>query len=210
MRRLVIATHNPGKVREFRRLFASLRLNLLSLDDCGVESEIEETGATFEANARLKAIGYAKLTGEWTLADDSGIEVDALNGAPGVRSARFSGPNQTDEDRNRFLLDKLRGVPEARRTARYRAVLVLAGPQSSEGKDVHVTEGTCEGRIGHQPVGDGGFGYDPLFVSEQFGRTMAELTPDEKDSISHRGKAARAMVDVLERLTQSNPNSARH
>lgn len=198
-RKLVIATRNRGKLREFQRLFADLSVRLTSLDELDVAFEVEETGATFEENAVLKARGYAESTGELTLADDSGLEVDALNGEPGVRSARYSGANQSDEDRNRFLLRKLEGVPAARRTARYRAVLALVDPQGL-GDRILTASGTCEGRITKGPLGIGGFGYDPLVWIDRYGCTVAQLSSADKDRISHRGAAAREMRAILEHL----------
>jgi XTP/dITP diphosphohydrolase len=174
---------------------------LLTLEDMGVDDEVEETGETFEDNAVLKARGYANISRELTLADDSGLEVDALGGAPGVRSARYSGPNATDEDNNRTLLGNLDAAGSPPWTGRYRVVLALCDPaEINEGSqdDLDVVEGDCEGEIVLEPKGQNGFGYDPYFFLPQFGRTMAELSAEEKDSISHRGIAARRMAKVLE------------
>lgn len=212
VRKLVIATRNRGKLREFRRLFDGLPYEVLSLGDVGIEAEVEETGSTFEENAILKARGYAAMSGELTLADDSGLEVDALDGRPGVNSARYSG--QGDEANNRLLLKSLRGVEGKSRSARYRVVLALVDPDAPGGLPVTsgppvTVEGVCEGVIASAPAGDNGFGYDPLFfvslpgVSSAGyfgGRTMAELSDEEKDSISHRGMAARAMASVLREM----------
>lgn len=193
---LVIATHNPGKVREFRRLLSGLAAELKSLDEAGVAIVVEETGTSYERNASLKARGYAQAAGLITLADDSGIEVDALDGAPGVQSAVFTGPGQSDRQRLDRLLALIEHVPEPRRTARYRAILAVASPDG----ECRTFEGVCEGRITLRPSGRGGFGYDPVFLLPELGRTMAELTGDEKDRISHRGRAARAALPYLNRL----------
>ncbi len=193
-RKLLIATRNAGKVREYRELLAALPLEVTYLDAEGITLEVEETGDTFADNAVLKATTYARASGLWTWADDSGLEVDALGGAPGVYSARYAGPNASDADRYRKLLDALAGVPWDQRTARFRCVVALATP---EGGDVRTTEGVCEGIIAFGPLGNNGFGYDPVFYLPDRGVTMAQLPPEEKHAISHRGRAARAMVAVL-------------
>ena len=190
----------PGKLREFRRLFDGLPYEILSLGDVGIEAAVEETGSTFEENAILKARAYAEMSGELTLADDSGLEVDALDGDPGVRSARYSG--QGDAANNSLLLKNLRGVSREGRMARYRVVLALADPGapggSPEGPGAPITvDGVFEGVIADAPTGDNGFGYDPLFFVASLGRTMAQLSAEEKDSISHRAEAARKMASVL-------------
>ena len=199
----MIATRNRGKLREFRRLFGGISYDVVSLKEMGIDADVEETGTTFEANAILKARAYAEMSGELTLADDSGLEVDALGGEPGVRSARYSG--QGDESNNDLLLRNLQGVEGAKRSARYRVVLALVDPNASPrapgGRAIPVTtEGICEGVIADSPAGDNGFGYDPLFYVHGYARTMAQLSAEEKDSISHRGAAARSMVAVLKRI----------
>ncbi|MEA2502246.1 MAG: XTP/dITP diphosphohydrolase [Actinomycetota bacterium] len=193
---VVIASTNPGKIAEVRQILAGLPLVLLTSDDVGGWPEIEETGDTYLANALLKARAVASVTGRAVLADDSGIEVDALDGAPGVRSARFSGERASDEDNNAKLIESLDGVPYERRSARYRCVAVLVTPNGEEIAGI----GSCEGRIGFEPRGTGGFGYDPWFVPEHESRTMAELTAEEKHAISHRGKALRGLADKLRDL----------
>ena len=194
--RHLLATTNPGKRREIEQHLAPLGVEVITLDRAGIEPP-EETGSTFEENAWLKAWSAARRSGLWALAEDSGLEVDALGGEPGVRSARFAGPGATDEENNKKLLEALEGVPEHLRGARFRAVMVLASPQGKR----WIAEGVCEGSIALAPRGTGGFGYDPLFVFE--GRTFAEMSPAEKDAVSHRGKALRAIVahlrDLLER-----------
>jgi XTP/dITP diphosphohydrolase len=193
---VVIASTNPGKIAEVRQIMAGLPIVLLTSDDVGGWPEIEETGDTYLANALLKARAVAAVTGRAALADDSGIEVDALDGAPGVRSARFSGERASDEDNNAKLIESLDGVPSERRGARYRCVAVLVTPDGEEIAGI----GSCEGRIGFEPRGTGGFGYDPWFIPERGSRTMAELTAEEKHAISHRGKALRGLADKLRAL----------
>jgi XTP/dITP diphosphohydrolase len=193
---VVIASTNPGKIAEVREIMAGLPLVLLTGDDVGGWPEVEETGDTYLANALLKAHAVAARTGMAALADDSGIEVDALDGAPGVRSARFSGDRATEADNNAKLIASLAGVPAERRTARYRCVAVLVTPDGEEIAGV----GSCEGRIGTEARGAGGFGYDPWFVPEGEARTMAELSPEEKHAISHRGKALRGLAEQLRNL----------
>jgi len=193
---VVIASTNAGKIAEVRQIIAGLPVVLVTRDEVGGWPEVEETGDTYLANALLKAHAVAAVTGRAALADDSGIEVDALDGAPGVRSARFAGEQATDEDNNARLIASLDGVPPERRGARYRCVAVLVTPEGDEIAGV----GSCEGRIGFEARGTGGFGYDPWFIPEPESRTMAELTAEEKHAISHRGKALRGLADKLRDL----------
>lgn len=188
---ILLATRNPGKIREFRQALAGLPVELQVRPDLPGEPE---EGATFLENARRKARAAARFAGMWALADDSGLEVDALGGGPGVRSARWSG--RGPEGNNDLLLKELEGVPLERRTARFRAAVVLAAP---DGSIVAEAEGTCEGLIGLERRGSGGFGYDPLFLLPDLGRTMAELDPEEKNARSHRGRALRALREILTR-----------
>ena len=190
---LLVATHNQGKVREFAEMLADLDLEWLSLDDIGLEKDVEETGQTFTENATLKAETYAKETGYFTLADDSGLEVDALNGQPGIYTARYGGPGLDHEGRYRLLLKNLAGVPEPKRSARFRCVIALATPEGLVGTAV----GMCEGRIAEAPVGDGGFGYDPVFFLPERGMTMAQVPSTVKHQISHRGRALKAIEPLL-------------
>ena len=194
--KLLIATHNQGKVREYRAVLSDLPLEVTYLDAEGITFEAEETGATFADNAIEKARAYAAATGLLTWADDSGLDVDALHGAPGVLSARYGAPEaRTDQDRNRLLLAHLAGVPEDSRTARFHCVVALVGPDGQ----VHTADGVCEGRIAFEPFGSHGFGYDPIFLVAEAGyaQTMAELDPAHKNTISHRGRAAQAAKRVL-------------
>jgi XTP/dITP diphosphohydrolase len=190
--RLVVASRNDGKIREILRICADWPVEWRTHREVEVPN-VEETGDTYLDNALLKARGVAAATGEAALADDSGIEVDALDGAPGPRSARYSGPGATEESNLRSLIRAVEGVPGDRRTARYRAVAALAQPSG----DAVWAEGVCEGSLGTEPRGTGGFGYDPIFVPRGEERTMAELSDDEKDRISHRGRAVRVLRDLL-------------
>lgn len=191
MRKLVIATRNPGKAREIAEILRDLPLEIASLADYPDAPEPEETGATFQENAIIKATACARFTGELSLADDSGLEVDALNGAPGVHSSRFA---PTTPERNAKLLDAMEDVPDAERTARFRCVVAIATPDGN----VQTCEGTVEGIIARSPKGSHGFGYDPIFYLPDLGKHMAELTASEKNAISHRGKALRQAKTLLQ------------
>jgi len=198
---LVLATRNAGKHRELSELMAGAPFRLVSLEDVGVEQEVEETGDTFEANAGLKATTYARLTGLPALADDSGLEVDALGGEPGVRSSRYAGQEATDPDRVAFLLEKLQNEGKGPWPARFRCVIAIAwGPE-----DLEFHTGECEGFIIDEPRGSSGFGYDPVFLLPDRGKTMAELSTDKKNLVSHRSRAARKAVDALKRRFRNTP-----
>lgn len=192
---LLIATHNRGKLAEYAELLRELPVELVSLDDLGIAFEVEETGATFCENALLKARAYAEASGLVTVADDSGLEVDALEGAPGVFSARYAGAEATDQQRYERLLEELADVPKPQRKARFRCVIAVAWPDGRRA----FTEGAIEGEIACAPRGEHGFGYDPVFYLPRQRRTMAELPPEAKNRISHRAVAARALVDLLAR-----------
>jgi XTP/dITP diphosphohydrolase len=204
--RLLVATRSRHKLGELRDLLRPAHATLVSLDDVGIAVEADETDTTFAANAALKARFYARLSGLPTLADDSGLEVDALGGGPGVRTRRYAGEDATDEDNNRKLLGTLAGLPPARRGARYRCVLALALPERAGprgGVSVVLTRGTFSGRIAVAPRGSNGFGYDPIFepASEPpGGATVAEWPPERKQAVSHRARAAHRMAPILERL----------
>lgn len=192
-RKLLIATGNRGKFQEYCQLLRGVPYQLTSLRDEAIEADAEETGTTYEQNATLKAAGYARVSGLLTLADDSGIEVDALDGGPGVGSARFGGLGLSDADRVRLLLARLQGVPPARRGARFVCVIALLGPDVP----LQLVHGECPGTIAPEPRGEGGFGYDPVFFLPELGVTVAELPPEQKNRVSHRGKAAAAARQVL-------------
>lgn len=196
---LLIATSNPGKVREYYELLDGLDLRLLSLTDVGLaDMEVAEDEETLEANAGLKARAYTKASGLYALADDTGLFVDALDGAPGVYPARYGGPGLTQQQRRLKLLGELAGVPDERRTARFQCVIALGVPG---GDDLHMVSGTCEGRIAQQETDGGeGFGYDAIFIPNGYTVTWSHVPLDEKNRISHRGQAARKIVPVLQNL----------
>lgn len=194
--KLLIASNNDHKVTEFKRLFAHLPIELVTPNDINLNLDVDETGDTFETNARLKAHAFAEASGLPALADDSGIEVDALDGRPGVLSARYGGEGLNDADRVQLLLREMSAVPDDQRTCRYRVVLVLVD-QTNPAEPEASTEGRCEGTLAHATSGTNGFGYDPVFYVPAFGKTIADVTSDQKDSISHRGIAARAMAEIL-------------
>ena len=196
MPRLLIATTNAGKAAEFRQLLEGCGWEMVTPAELGLTVQPEETGQTYAENATIKAVEYAQASGLVTLADDSGLEVDAMGGQPGVLSARYAGSYRTDQERVQALLQELDGVPDQRRTARFRAVIAIAEP----GGNVELVEGAVEGRIAHEPRGENGFGYDPIFLLPVRGVTTAELPPDEKNAISHRGAAAREALVVLKRM----------
>lgn len=198
--RLLLATTNQGKIREFRELLTGCGWTLVTPAEAGVALDVDETGTTYEANARLKADAFVRAFGLPCLADDSGLEIDALDGGPGLHSARYAGQDTTHADKISLLLANLREVPEERRTARFRAVIVLAMPDGR----TFVTEGISEGRIARAPRGDGGFGYDPIFLVEGDGRTMAELPTAEKNRISHRARAAVVACAILRELADDD------
>ncbi len=195
MRKLIVATKNSGKLKEIREILGGLPYEVISMEDAGITDDIEETGSTFEENALIKAREINKKTGQMVMADDSGLEVDYLNGAPGIYSSRFAGEGATDEDKNNKLLELLKDVPVPNRTARFVCVIAVVFPDGT-----HFTvRGTCEGYIGHKPEGSNGFGYDPLFYIPRFNMTTAQMSSDKKHEISHRGKALRMMVEELKK-----------
>jgi XTP/dITP diphosphohydrolase len=193
---LLIATNNPGKMEEYAHLLAPLGLCLRTPRDLGLTLDLDEVGETYADNACIKAVGYQRASGLLTLADDSGLEVDALDGNPGLRSARYGGAGMDDTARYRLLLRQLRGVPWESRSARFRCVIVVATP---DGK-THSAEGVCEGVIAFEPSGDHGFGYDPVFYLPQYARTMSQLAPASKNRISHRAQAVKRILPTLARI----------
>lgn len=201
MDKILIATNNAGKIREYQAILHDLLPNaeLLTLEAAGITHDVDETGTTFAENAHLKAEGYSHLSGLPVIADDSGLVVDALDGLPGVYSNRWAGPNTTAADRNVFLLERMADIPETRRTARFVCVAVLRLPDGRHAE----ASGGVRGRIGDAPRGTHGFGYDPLFIVEDDindGRMLGELPPEEKNRISHRGRAARALLEAARDL----------
>jgi XTP/dITP diphosphohydrolase len=196
MRKLLLATTNQGKAREYQAMLQGIPFKLVTLSNENITLDVDETGRTYEANARLKALTYAKESGLLTMADDSGLEMDALGGEPGIRSARYAGKGVSDADRNDYLLSKLKNVPEKERGARFVCVTAIATP---EGK-VEIFYGECRGVITKAPRGTNGHGYDPVFYVPELGKTMAELTMEEKNRVSHRARAAakaRAWLQTL-------------
>ncbi|MDX6693734.1 MAG: XTP/dITP diphosphohydrolase [Blastocatellia bacterium] len=191
---LLIATYNPGKILELESWLGQLTLRLRGLAEFPFVQEMEETGATFIENAVIKATGYARQTSLWTLADDSGLEVEALGGAPGVYSARYAGPEASDAQRVERLLKELAETNDAQRRARFVCVIAIADPAAQV---AHVVEGLCEGHLTHAPRGTGGFGYDPIFVPEGYEQSFGELPAEIKRSISHRARALAAAESFL-------------
>jgi XTP/dITP diphosphohydrolase len=196
MNKLLIATNNQGKIREFQALLKGIPFTLVTPASLHLTLEVVESGDTYEANAELKARAFGRASGLLTLADDSGLEVDALNGAPGIHSARYAGSQATDSNKVDYLLAKLKGLPEAGRSARFRCVIAIA---KTDGQ-VLFCSGKCEGRITEVAHGELGFGYDPVFFFPELGKTMAELPEEVKNRISHRGNAAREAVKILQNL----------
>ena len=194
IKELVVATQNLGKLEEFKVLMKDLPIEIKCLADFDAVEAPEENGRTFASNARFKAAYYAKKLGVPCIADDSGLEVQALDGAPGVRSARYAGEKATDEENNEKLLHIMKF--QVKRTCRFRCALAVALPN---GKVLHEVDGICEGMLLHAPLGDGGFGYDPLFWSTELHKGMAEATMQEKNKISHRGKAIRKLVALWDK-----------
>ncbi len=195
MKRLIFATGNAHKMLEIREILGELPVEILSMKEAGIEADIVENGSTFEENALIKAKEVCKLAGEMVLADDSGLEIDYLNGEPGIYSARYMGEDTSYHIKNKNLIDRLEGVPDEKRTARFVCAIAAAFP---DGRNF-VVRGTIEGIIGYEERGENGFGYDPIFYLPEKGVSTAELPPEEKNSISHRGNALRKMKEFLER-----------
>lgn len=193
MKRLIFATGNQDKMREIREILAGDDVEVLSLKDLDLDVDIIEDGSTFEENAAIKAKTICKMTGEIVLADDSGLEIDYLNKEPGIYSARYMGEHTSYVEKNANLIGRLEGVPDEKRTARFVCAIAAAFPDGS----VRIVRGTMEGRIGYEAKGENGFGYDPIFYLPEYGCTSAELSREEKNRISHRGKALRAMKEEL-------------
>lgn len=195
MKRMIFATGNENKMKEIREILGALPLEILSMKEAGVSADIVEDGKTFEENALIKARAICKLAGEMVLADDSGLEIDYLNKEPGIYSARYMGEDTSYHIKNKSLIDRLEGVPDEKRTARFVCAIAAVLP---DGKEL-VVRGTVEGIIGYEEKGENGFGYDPIFYLPKRRCTTAELPPEEKNSISHRGNALRLMKELLER-----------
>jgi len=198
MPKLLLATTNRGKIREYRGLLSGLPFELVTPDEVGIDIAVEENCPSYEENARMKAVAYARASRLIALADDSGLEVDALGGEPGIRSARAAGEAAGDKDRIEHLLARLKRVPLEKRTAYFKCVIAIATP---EGK-TELCRGECTGLIALEPRGDNGFGYDPVFYLSEYEKTMAELPLDIKNQISHRGKATREAYRILEKIAE--------
>lgn len=203
--RLLVATTNPGKLAEYRELLAGLRLELIDLGMAGIGDEVPETGSTFAENAEIKASGYARKSGLVTLADDSGLEVLALGGEPGVLSARYGGAGLDDVARYRLVLDKLARIPAQERQARFVCAIAIAIPDGT----VQLVDGSIDGMIAFAPRGTQGFGYDPIFLLPDRDVTMAELPPLEKNLLSHRARATRKAYPLIEKLVANDPDRNR-
>ena len=193
--KIVLATHNQGKIREFRKIFSDMGVEAVPISEIAGIPEPEETGHTFEENALLKAREICKLSGKPTISDDSGLEIDALDGAPGIYSSRFMGEDTSYDIKNNALIEKLENVADPDRTARFRCCMALVLPDGRE----FVTEGAMEGIIAREPKGINGFGYDPILFIPEYNRTSAELSSEEKNNISHRGEALRKMIEVIKK-----------
>ena len=198
--KLLLATGNTGKVREYRELLQGIPFILTTPSQEGLQEEVAETGSTFAENALIKASHYARSSGILALADDSGLEVDALGGEPGVQSARYAGPEATDPERVAFLLAKLKEVPWEKRTARFRCAIALVWPTG----DQETVEGSCEGYITYKPQGSNGFGYDPIFYLPELGKSFAEVDAAAKNGLSHRGRAAHRAAELLHKLSKAS------
>ena len=193
--RIIFATGNQHKMKEIREILGDIGLEIVSMKEAGIEADIVEDGKTFEENAMIKATEIAKLCDDIVLADDSGLEIDYLDKAPGIMSARFMGEDTSYDIKNQALIDKLEGVPKEKRTARIVCAIAAVLPS---GKQI-VTRGTIEGMIGYEIAGENGFGYDPIFYVEEYRCTTAQLSPEEKNKVSHRGNALMAMKEKLEK-----------
>jgi XTP/dITP diphosphohydrolase len=199
--KLLVATHNKGKIKEYQELLSSLPVELVGLDEAGITDDLEETGTTFTANAILKAEGYAQMAGIMAMADDSGLVIDALDGRPGVYSARYGKPGLDDAGRRAVVLDEMIYVDDNQRTARFMCVIALHDPRNGQ---THTVEGVCEGRILREERDEGyGFGYDALFVPDGYVETFAEMTSDVKHRISHRGRAVAKLPALLEKILKA-------
>lgn len=192
---IILATNNKSKVKEISEMMSGSDITFESLADAGINVEVEETGTTFEENALLKAREICKLSGKPTISDDSGLEIDALDGAPGIYSSRFMGEDTSYDIKNNALIEKLENVADPDRTARFRCCMALVLPDGRE----FVTEGAMEGIIAREPKGINGFGYDSILFIPEYNRTSAELSSEEKNNISHRGEALRKMIEVIKK-----------
>lgn len=197
MQRIIFATTNENKMKEIREILADFPVEILSLKEAGIQADIDENGSSFEENAAIKAEAIERITGAIVLADDSGLEIDYLNKEPGIYSARYMGEDTSYDIKNQALLDRLDGVPDEKRTARFVCAIAVVLPDGG----TEVVRGTMEGIIGHEIAGKNGFGYDPIFFLPEYGCTSAEVSPEKKNELSHRGEGLRKMRKILEDKT---------
>lgn len=195
-KRIIFATGNAGKMKEIRMILADLGIPVVSMKEAGITADIEENGTTFEENAIIKAKTIMEMTGEIVMADDSGLEIDYLDGAPGIYSARFMGEDTSYDIKNRALIEKLDGVSDEKRTARFACSIACALPDGR----ILTSYGAMEGQIGYEIKGENGFGYDPIFYLPEYGCSSAEISPEQKNELSHRGKALRSMKEKLQEI----------
>lgn len=195
MKKIIFATGNQDKMKEIREILSDMDVEVVSMKEAGIHADIVEDGSTFEENAVIKAKTICKMTGEITLADDSGLEIDYLNKEPGIYSARYAGTNTSYDIKNSLLLSRMKGVPDKQRTARFVCAVAAVFPNG----DKEVVRGTMEGCIGYEIAGANGFGYDPIFFLPEYGCTSAELAPEKKNELSHRGEALRMMRQIMEK-----------
>ena len=195
MKKIILATNNENKVREISEMLSGGDIKVISLKEAGIKKDVEETGETFKENAAIKAREICRMINEPVLADDSGLEVDYLDGAPGIYSSRFMGEDTPYSEKNRAIIEKLEDAKEEERGAAFRCVMALVFPDGRE----YYTEGKMPGVIAKEPMGENGFGYDPILFLPEYGKTSAQLTPEEKNAISHRGEALRKMVEIIRR-----------
>lgn len=195
-KRIIFATGNAGKMKEIRMILANLGIPVVSMKEAGITADIEENGTSFEENAIIKAKTIMEMTGEIVMADDSGLEIDYLDGAPGIYSARFMGEDTSYDIKNRALIAKLDGVPDEKRTARFACSIACALPDGR----ILTSYGAMEGQIGYEIKGENGFGYDPIFYLPEYGCSSAEISPEQKNELSHRGKALRSMKEKLQEI----------
>ena len=200
MRRVIFATGNENKLKEIRMIMSDMDVEIVSMKEAGCFVDVEETGTSFEENSILKAKAIAQKSGEITLADDSGLEIDYLNKEPGIYSARYMGEDTSYTIKNANLLERMDGVPDEKRTARFVCAVAMVRPDGTS----EVVRATMEGRVAYEPAGENGFGYDPIFYLPEYGCTSSELSPEDKNAISHRGKALRMIREVLEEELKKN------
>lgn len=203
MKTIIFATQNKNKIKEVKQIMSDMNINIITMQEAGIDIDVVEDGDTFEANAIKKAEEIMEISGQIVMADDSGLEIDYFDKAPGVYSARYLGKDTPYEQKNAIILDKMKDAPESKRGARFVCAIATAFPDQGELTKTIVTTGVIEGRIGDQPRGKGGFGYDPIFFPEGFDTSTADISPELKNKISHRGKALEAMKTQLKKILEN-------